>query len=144
MKLFLDGNICLDLLDSQRPTSKATIEWYLKYKDCEDFAFYFSSDFITTLFYILTQKQKVAPKLVIQAIDSLSSETMPVYPKHEDFLHAKEDFQTGLMDDFEDLFVLNSANRVACESFVTHDKEILNLSSFKGMMLSSPISFDIN
>jgi len=33
MKIFFDANICLDLLDSKRPTSKESIEWYMHNKD---------------------------------------------------------------------------------------------------------------
>ena len=28
MTLFLDTNICLDLLDTSRPTSSQTVDWY--------------------------------------------------------------------------------------------------------------------
>jgi len=137
VRIFLDGNICLDLLDTSRPTSNKTVAWYLKYKDREDFDFYFSSDFITTLFYILTQRQKLGSKQAINAIDLLSSEITPIYPTHEDFLNAKTDFQEGVMDDFEDLFILNSANRVSCERFITNDKGILELSSFRNITIVS-------
>ena len=58
MKIFLDANICLDFLDSSRLNSKDSISWYMKNKDNQDLEFYFSGDFITTLYYILTQKKE--------------------------------------------------------------------------------------
>lgn len=58
MNIFLDANICLDLLDTTRPTSKQSVQWYLEHKDDESINFYFSGDFITTFYYILTEKRK--------------------------------------------------------------------------------------
>jgi predicted nucleic acid-binding protein len=43
MKIFLDANICLDLLDTTRPTSQKSVHWYLSNKE---YQFYFSTDFI--------------------------------------------------------------------------------------------------
>lgn len=138
MKIFLDANICLDLLDTTRKTSKASVEWYLQHKDREDLEFYFSSDFITTFFYILTQKKKQKPQDVITAIEMLSQEVMPLYFVHEDFINAKSDFQRGLLEDFEDLFVLSSAQRIACEIFLTNDKELLKLGNHNKMRIVTP------
>jgi len=36
MKIFLDANICLDLLDTTRTTSKRSVKWYLENKDDQD------------------------------------------------------------------------------------------------------------
>ena len=100
--------------------------------------FYFSSDFITTFFYILTQKKKVSSQVAIDAIDMLSSEVSPFYLSHDDYINAKYDFKSNLLDDFEDLFVLNSAVRLECELFLTNDKELLKLNQFKGMNIDTP------
>ena len=54
MKILLDANICLDLLDTSRPTSNRSVEWYLANKDNEEYEFFFSGDFITTFYYVLT------------------------------------------------------------------------------------------
>ena len=90
MKIFLDANICLDLLDTKRPTSKKSVEWYLANKDEESYHFYFSSDFITTFYYILTEKRKYNPKDTLLAVDALCSEITPFYIKHDDFIFAKK------------------------------------------------------
>jgi len=138
MKIFLDANICLDLLDSKRPTSKTSIEWYMKNKDNEELAFYFSSDFITTFYYILTQNRKYNPQDVIKAIDAISLEITPFYLSHSDFLLAKESFLEGVFDDFEDLLILQSAVRVGSDRFITNDKALLNLKKIKGVDIVSP------
>ncbi len=92
MKVFLDANICLDLLDTKRPTSKNSVDWYMSNKDNESYEFFFSSDFITTFYYILTQKRKYPQKETILAIDALCTEVIPWYINHDDFSSAKSDF----------------------------------------------------
>ncbi len=138
MNIFLDANICLDLLDTKRPTSKASVDWYMKQKDDVSLNFFFSSDFITTFYYILTQKRKYDDTKVIESIDALSFEINPFYLLHSDFVNAKSDFFSELFKDFEDLMILNSAVRAECTIFVTNDKELLKLGKFKGMELSVP------
>jgi len=135
MNIFLDANICLDLLDTKRPTSEASVEWYMKKKDNVSLSFFFSSDFITTFYYILTQKRKYDDAKVIASIDALSFEITPFYLSHSDFVNAKSDFFAESFKDFEDLMVLNSAVRAGCEVFITNDKALLELGSFKGMEL---------
>ncbi len=138
MKIFLDANICLDLLDTTRSTSKKSVQWYLKHKDIEDYEFYFSGDFITTFYYILTQKRKHNPKDTIYAIDALSSEVLPHYIIHNDFLGAKNQFFEDKFNDFEDLIILNSASRLDSGKFITNDKELLKLKQYLNMQIKTP------
>ena len=137
MNIFLDANICLDLLDSKRPTSKASIEWYLAHKDDEEINFYFSSDFITTFYYVLVERRKYDASEIIVAIEALSLEVIPHYLAHSDFINAKSDFFNKEFSDFEDLMVLNSAIRGKCELFMTNDRGLLELGDFKGMTIQS-------
>ena len=139
MNIFLDANICLDLLDSKRPTSKASIDWYLKHKDNKDINFYFSSDFITTFYYVLVERRKYDASEIIIAIEALSLEVIPIYLAHSDFVYAKSDFFNKVFSDFEDLMVLNSAIRGKCELFMTNDKALLELGAFKSMNIQSVI-----
>jgi len=133
MNIFLDANICLDLLDSKRPTSKSSIDWYMKHKDDESLQFYFSSDFITTFYYVLAERRKYDASEVIASIEALSFEIFPHYLSHSDFLHAKSDFFEGKFKDFEDLMILNSAIRGECKLFITNDKALLEMKEFNGM-----------
>ncbi len=139
MNIFLDANICLDLLDTKRPTSEASVAWYMKKKDDISLNFFFSSDFITTFYYILTQKRKYDDAKVIASIDALSFEITPFYLVHSDFLNAKSDFFSESFKDFEDLMILNSAVRAECDMFMTNDKVLLKLGDFKGMELSKVV-----
>ncbi|MGE3613747.1 MAG: type II toxin-antitoxin system VapC family toxin [Sulfurimonas sp.] len=139
MKVFLDANICLDLLDSTRNTSKNSIDWYMQNKDSTDKEFCFSGDFITTIYYHLTQKRKLDAKLVIEAIDALCAEITPFYLNHNDFQLAKKSFFDGVFDDFEDLIVLHSGLRAQCATFITNDKKLLNLGKLDDLCIVSHI-----
>jgi predicted nucleic-acid-binding protein len=136
MKVFLDANICLDLLDSTRPTAQKSIAWYMQNKDKVDVEFYFSGDFITTIYYHLTQKRKIDGKLVIEAIDGLCSEITPIYLTHADFQLAKISFFDYVFDDFEDLIVLHSAVKFGCNNFLTNDKRLIELGNFATLKVS--------
>ena len=138
MNIFLDANICLDLLDTTRPTSSKSVEWYMSNKDNEGMAFYFSGDFITTFYYILVEKRGHDPIKTIEAIDAMSSEIEPCYITHSDFLGAKNQFFSGGFHDFEDLIILNSTNRMNGDTFLTNDKSLLELENYFGMKIVSP------
>lgn len=137
MKIFLDANICLDLLDSKRDNSSSSISWYLQNKDNNSLEFYFSGDFITTFYYILTQKRKLNSNLVIEAINSLCSEITPLYLEHSDFLLAKDSFEKAIFKDFEDLIILQSAKRNSCNIVITNDKELLSLKNFEDIKIQN-------
>lgn len=139
MNVFLDANVCLDLLDSTRPTSRETIAWYMQHKDRIEDEFYFSADFITTIYYHLTQKRKLACERVIDAIDALCVEITPLYLVHSDFQLAKKSFSEKDIDDFEDLMVLHSAIRQSCDYFITNDRHLITIGQFLGMKIVSPI-----
>ena len=138
MKVFLDANICLDLLDSTRNTSENSILWYMQNKDCEDKEFCFSGDFITTIYYHLTQKRKIDARAVIEAIDALCGEITPLYLNHNDFQLAKKSFFDGVFEDFEDLIVLHSGLRADCNAFITNDKKLLKLEKLDALRIVLP------
>ena len=137
MKVFLDANICLDLLDSTRPTAKATVDWYMKNKDDTSLEFYFSGDFITTFYYILTERRKINKVKVVQAIDALCMEINPFYLSHTDFIEAKNSFFANVCDDFEDLMVLHSVLRAECGIFMTNDSLLVKMKRFDSLDIQS-------
>jgi predicted nucleic-acid-binding protein len=105
-------------------------------KDDTKKEFYFSGDFITTFYYILTQKKKASPHDVIHAIDMLCDEVTPIYLAHSDFILAKKSFlHDTIFDDFEDLIILQSALRSECSIFLTNDKKLLTLQTFENLKL---------
>jgi predicted nucleic acid-binding protein len=138
VNLFLDANICLDLLDTTRPTSKASIAWYLAYKDDSRIDFYFSGDFITTFYYILSERRKIAKRQVVEAIEALSMEVTPLYLSHHHFIEAKNSFYDEVLDDFEDLMILHSALASKMDAFITNDEALLQLQTFGQLTIKSP------
>lgn len=124
-------------LDSLRLNSKDSISWYMKNKDNQDLEFYFSGDFITTFYYILTQKRKLEANIVINAINQLCQEITPLYLVHTDFLLAQKSFSEDSFDDFEDLMILQSALRVNCNIFMTNDKKLLKLTNFNNIKIQT-------
>ncbi len=138
MKIFLDTNICLDLLDTTRLTSKKSVGWYLQQKDNLTNEFFFSSDFITTFYYILTEKRKYDAEKTLQAIGMLCDEIKPHYLIHIDFINAKEEFFDSTFEDFEDLLILSSAARINSNQFITNDKKLLKLGRFQNISIVSP------
>ena len=139
MKIFLDANICLDLLDTTRPTSKDSVNWYLKHKDDKNKEFFFSGDFITTIFYVLTQRKNISHKEALKAIDLMSDEISPCYIKHTDYICAKNNLLDNLLNDLEDLIVLSSATQLGCSFFITNDKELLQQNKYKMMKIITPL-----
>ena len=137
MTLFLDTNICLDLLDTSRPTSSQTVDWYLSHKDDTTITFHFTADAITTIYYILTERRRVDPLRVVEAIDALSVEIIPYYLTSSDFVMAKQSYYEKRLDDFEDLMVLHSAVRAGSAMFATNDLTIGNLGQFETMRIET-------
>lgn len=135
MNIFLDANICLDLLDTTRPTSAGSVSWYMKHKDDSALHFFFSGDFITTFYYVLSERRKIDKQKVVTAIDALCFEIEPFYINHNDFLQAKDAFGNHTLDDFEDLLILHSAQRCGCNRFLTNDMELLGLKSFETIQI---------
>jgi len=140
VRIFLDANVCLDLFDTSRHNAKTTVAWYMHHKDNSANEFYFSGDFITTIYYVLTEKKKLPAQQVIEAINQLSKEVVPVYLKHQDFLLAQRSFFNTDFKDFEDLIVLHSALRAGCETLITNDQSILKRKTFEGMKIVRPES----
>ena len=135
MNIFLDANICLDLLDTTRPASKKSVAWYMNHKDDNTLTFYFSGDFITTFYYVLSERRKIDKQKVVDAIEALCFEIKPFYINHSDFIEAKDAFGVHGLDDFEDLLIVHSALRCGCEKFVTNDASLLALESFNSMQI---------
>jgi len=136
--IFLDANICLDLLDSTRGNAKDTIEWYLQNLDNKEYLFYFSADFITTFYYILSERKKIENQKVVSAIESLSKEIKPIFITKQDYLNAIDDFNNNKFNDFEDLIILNSALNSNCNIFVTNDANLLKLKKFNKLDIINP------
>jgi predicted nucleic acid-binding protein len=137
MRVFFDANICLDLLDTARPTSAASVAWYMEHKDDMQLHFAFSGDFITTIYYILTARKRIDGQTVVKAIDALSMEITPLYIEHLDFVAAKQSFTEGICRDFEDAVILHSALRAGSDLFLTNDAALVAMKQFGTIRIAS-------
>lgn len=138
MNIFLDANICLDLLDTTRANAKKSVSWYLANQDESACSLFFSGDFITTFYFVLVERKKYSAKATLSAIDMLCNEITPHYIKHLDFHNAKTDFFNKTFSDFEDLLILHSALRLNVDTFVTNDKKLLKLKKFHNIEITTP------
>jgi len=141
MKIFLDADICLDLLDTHREQSATSIALYLHYKDNPDIEFYFSGDFLTTLYYILTENSGLEHKKVAHAIEALATEVSPIYLIHDDFVVSKRKLYDDVFGDLEDLMILESALRTGCNILLTQNRAMLELEEYESIKILSPSSF---
>ena len=133
MNYFLDTNICLDLLDTRRPNASRAVQWYMEKKDNPRNRFCFFGDAITTVYNILTARNKVEARQVFAAIEALCEEIEPTYMIHQDFQSATYLFREKLLEDFEDLMMLSVAHRCKAEKIITEDKALLALGEFEGV-----------
>jgi predicted nucleic acid-binding protein len=139
MKFFMDTDICLDLLDTTRPTSEISIRWYQRYSAHPKRDFFFSGNAITTLFRVLTRQYNVPPKNVVEALDALTTDATPIYFTQLDFLEAKKAFSAGVSEDFEKLMELASAARNGCDKMVTYNSALSRMSTYRGMKFLVPV-----
>ena len=137
MNYFLDTNICLDLLDTHRPNANRAVTWYMRQKDDAQNHFYFFGDAITTIYYILTARNKIKAEHVVAAIEALCEEIQPVYMIHTDFQSAVHLFDEKLLEDFEDLIMLSTAQRGKTDTIITADQALLALKDFEGIKIQA-------
>jgi len=137
MKIFLDANICLDLLDTTRPTSEDSKNGIFTIKTMKNLSFIFQG-ILSQLFTTYLLKKENMMQKTLQAIDMLCNEINPHYITHIDFKNAKVYFFNDVFEDFEDLLILQSATRIKCNYFITNDKKLLRLSNFYNINIVSP------
>lgn len=119
-KIFLDTNILLDLLDSDRKQHKeavATIDKIIS----EDYQIVIAEDMLTTLFYI--SKNKPA---VLEFLNTIVDEWEVVSFGSEVIKSAIKICQSNAAIDLEDALQCLCAKREKCELLITNDKKFYN------------------
>ena len=117
-KVFIDANVILDIFDNTRVFSKYSIE-AVNYLLNGDVQLLTSSDLITTVYYILSKKDK---KLALKSI-KLSIDYFLLIP----FSNAETENVIKLMErdkyykDFEDTLQYVLAKRDKCEFILSND-----------------------
>lgn len=121
-KIFLDTNILLDLLDSDRKQHKeavATIEKIIE----EGYRIVIAEDMLTTLFYI--SKNKPA---VLEFLSAILDEWDVAAFGNEAIKLAVNICQKDQNADLEDVLQCLCAKREGCELLITNDKKFYNCS----------------
>ena len=122
IKIFLDANVLIDIVDSARPHSikSAEVFSYLV-ENIEEYELFTSCDLITTLYYILIKQ--IEKKELLQQLKVLNKLIHVV-----EFGNAEIDEAIYLMEknrnfkDFEDTIQFIVAKKVSSDYIITNDK----------------------
>ncbi len=118
-KIFLDTNIVLDIIDSQRPNNKK-IHILLEYLIMNNIGIVVSEDMLSTIFYIQKDKQ-----LVLKFFNSIQKRwIISSYGKSV----IKQGIELSLEKnlDLEDILQCLCAKENGCKALITNDKKFNN------------------
>ncbi len=127
IRIFLDTNIILDLLDNQRQCHKEAILLFELIDNGEVMAF-FSESVVTTTDYIL---EKLLSKDVRAEFFGEISRKIQILPCSNMILDRALSLEFG---DLKDIILFQLALENKVDFFITNDKKLLN-STLKGMQL---------
>jgi predicted nucleic acid-binding protein len=127
IRIFLDTNIILDLLDNQRQCHKEAVLLFELIDNGEVMAF-FSESVITTTDYIL---QKLLSKDLRTEFFGEMSRKIQILPCSNMILDRALSLEFG---DLEDVILFQLALENKVDFFITNDKKLLN-STLKGIQL---------
>ncbi len=134
VKLFLDANILMDIVDGSRPHSLKSSELFTCLVErMEEYKLYTSCDLMTTVYYIL--RKQIAKEEVLQQLKVLNQIINVV-----EFSNKEIDEAIYLMEknkdfkDLEDTIQFIMARKSFCDYIVTNDK---NFFSHELVLLSS-------
>lgn len=120
-RVFLDTNILLDELFSDRPSSKATSEFIGTYLT-KDTKFIINTLTLNTLFYIGSKTDKALTYAFIKEI-LFNERFYEIYsPTKADFMEICAIYESGLGSDLEDLEQYVCAKNSESDFIVTNDK----------------------
>lgn len=127
IRIFLDTNIILDLLDNQRQYHKEAVLLFELIDNGEVMAF-FSESVVTTTDYIL---EKLLSKDVRAEFFGEISRKIQILPCSNMILDRALSLEFG---DLKDIILFQLALENKVDFFITNDKKLLN-STLKGMQL---------
>lgn len=128
IKLFLDTNIILDVLDTERPFSKES-QILFGLIDAGTVLAYFSESVITTTYYILIKKFSRTQRIniindllkLVTVIECTNSIVQNAIIKNE--------------TDIEDAILYELANNQKLDYFITNDKQVLKKLASKKLLI---------
>src|SRR5574344_2186292 len=125
-KIFLDTNILLDILSSERVSSQNTKELFLKYSN-EKYLFIINDLSLTTLYYIGSKINRDKTFDFMKNITFNNPLFKVYYTKKEDLEEIYNFMDENICADFEDLQQYIAARNCSCEAIITNDKNFPKL-----------------
>jgi predicted nucleic acid-binding protein len=127
-KIYLDTNIILDLLDTERNSSK-TSQKLVEDLFSKGAEFYINSDTLTNTFFILKSRKKISQESALQSLEYAATlcEVVPV--EKADVMKAIALCKDGSLayKDYEDAMQYVCARKIGAELIVTNDKSFVSL-----------------
>jgi len=120
MKLFLDANIIIDLLDTRRKNSAFSLE-LLSVVVSKNFKIAISEDILTTVYYVV--KKDVARKRILSFFEMIDDEFSVFNFKKGIIKKSIKLCQENNKFDFEDVLQAVCAEKHKCDMIITNDKK---------------------
>jgi len=115
-KIYLDINIIIDLFDTTRPTHKDS-QSLLEYALVNEISIVISEDMISTIFYIVKDKQSVLKFLKVIV------EEWQIVSFGQDVINDAIDTSIASGCDLEDIMQCLCAKKHSCDILITNDKD---------------------
>jgi predicted nucleic acid-binding protein len=115
-KIYLDINIIIDLVDITRPTHKDS-QSLIRYALINEISIVISEDMISTIFYIVKDKQSVLKFLKVIV------EEWQIVSFGQDVINDAIDTSIASGCDLEDIMQCLCAKKHSCDILITNDKD---------------------
>jgi len=125
-KVFLDTNILLDILSSERSSSQSTRALLLKYGD-EKAKFVINDLSLNTLYYVGSKTDRNTTFNFMKDITFNNPLFEVYYTKERDLKEVYDYMDKSTNADFEDLLQYAAAKNSGCSVIVTNDKNFPQL-----------------
>jgi len=120
VKVFLDANIIIDLLDTSRESSAFSLELFSTITD-KNFDMTISEDILTTVYYVT--KKSVPRKKLLSFFEMINDEFSILNFKKKIIKKTIKLCQSNSRLDFEDALQAICAGEYKCDIIITNDKK---------------------
>ncbi len=124
MRIFLDANIIIDLLDTSRESSTFSLE-ILAIAISNNFQMAISEDILTTVYYVT--KKKVSRKKILSFFEMIDDEFRVFNFKNDIIKKSIKLCQKNSRLDLEDTLQAVCAQEYNCDMIITNDKKFPKL-----------------
>lgn len=125
LKVFLDANILLDIHDDTRPFHQASLKAISQLAEKADVVLFTSCDIVTTLYYVLSKKDKA---LALNTIMDISELCDVVEFSNKEVLESCHLMQqvSDKFSDLEDTIQYVLAKKAECDLILSNDKRFIS------------------